>query len=178
MFNTQMSLDISHPTFKLFYDQEENRYFLTFEKSDIKVKVNLFSRSFRVMVMQGQALLSSSSDILTPPEVDASCRESAWPLRHLNDRSWRLMLRETQLDDLLLILWYLKDIGIAQGVLRNMSVRAGDEMTRMLAERFEGRIPDNLPVNDVDAIQARKALTAILSTLVRLISEGQIGEIL
>lgn len=171
-----IALQLDNPAIQLSKDVESTRYVLHVEQGEIKVDIDLNATTFENLVRQGQTLIPSPNPELTPPEVNASWRESAWPLKRLSDNAWRLLLREVQLESLIYVLWFLKDEGLAKAVMRNMSQRAAAMTTDDLIAKFQGRNPDNLPQDDRLLKGARQSLNELLDILNRLVDEGQIGE--
>ena len=171
-----IAFQLDNPDIKLSKDDGSTRYVLHVEQGEIKADINLSAANFETLVRQGQALIPSPNLELAPPEVAASWRESAWPLKRLSDRAWQLLLREVSSESLVFVLWYLKDMGIALAVMRNMSRRAAAMVADDLIAKFAGRNPDNLPQEDGRVRNARESLKEMLALLCRLVDEGQIGE--
>lgn len=171
-----IALQLDNPAIQLSKDGESTRYVLHVEQGEIKIDIDLSAITFEALVRQWQTLIPSPNFELTPPEVAASWRESAWRLKRLSDRSWQLLLREIQSEQLLFVLWYLKDVDIAQAVLRNMSLRLAAMTADDLITKFEGCNPDNVPQNDSRVRGACESLKEILAVLNRLVYEGQVEE--
>lgn len=171
-----IALQLDNPAIQLSKDGESTRYVLHVEQGEIKIDIDLSAITFEALVRQWQTLIPSPNFELTPPEVAASWRESAWPLKRLSDRSWQLLLREIQSEQLLFVLWYLKDVDIAQAVLRNMSLRLAAMTADDLIAKFDGCNPDNVPQKDSRVRGACESLKEILAVLNRLVYEGQIEE--
>lgn len=171
-----IALQLDNPAIQLSKDSESTRYVLHVEQGEIKVDIDLNAITFETLVRQGQTLIPSPNPELTPPEVAASWRESAWPLKRLSDRAWQLLLREVQSEHLIMVLWYLKDADIAQAVMRNMSLRAAAMFTDDLIAKFEGCNPDNVSQEDSRVRGACESLKEMLAALNRLVYEGQIEE--
>ena len=171
-----ITLRLDNPVIQLSKDGESSLYVLHVEQSEIKVDIDLNAATFETLVHQGQTLIPSPNLELTPPEVAASWRESAWPLKRLSVNAWRWLLREVSSESLMYILWYLKDVEIAKAVMRNLTLRAAAMITDDLVAKFEGRNPDNLPQEDSRVKYAREVLNEMLAVLDRLIGEGRIGE--
>lgn len=171
-----IAFQLDNPAIKLSKDDGSTRYVLHVEQGEIKTDIDLSVTNFEALMRQGQALIPSPNLELTPPEVAASWRESAWPLKRLSDNGWRLLLREVSSESLILVLWFLKDVEIAKAVMRNMTQRAAAMTTDDLIAKFEGRNPDNLPQEDSRVRGACESLKEILTALNRLVEEGQLGE--
>lgn len=177
MSNT-ISLELHASDFTLKKDTL-GRYMLSFksgEGAQVAVDVTLDAAVLESLMRQASALLPSPNPELTSPEVDASWRETAWPLRQLSDNAWRLLLREVQSESLICVLWYLKDIKVARAVMHNMSERAAEMTADDLIARFNGCNPDTLAAEDSRIEGAREGLKEMLAALNRLVREGQIGE--
>jgi hypothetical protein len=178
MSNT-ISLALHAPDFALEKNASGSRYTLSFkdgEGAQVAVDVTLDTAVLELLIRQASALLPSPNPELTPLEVNASWRESAWPLKRLSDNAWRLLLREVQVESLIYVLWFLKDEGLAKAVMRNMSVRAAAMTADDLIAKFQGRDPDNLPQDALLLKGAHQSLKEMLDILNRLVDEGQIEE--
>lgn len=174
-----IALSLHSPDFALKKEEAGGRYTVSFKNKDddqLEVAVTLDSAVLESLIRQANALLPSSSLELSPFEINASWRESAWPLQRLSDRTWQLLLRETMSQSLILVLWYLKDRELANAVMRNMSVCAAETLTDDLVAMFEGIDPDSLPQEDSRVRGAREGLKEMLATLNRLFKEGVIAE--
>ena len=171
-----IALQLDNPAVRLSKEGESARYVIHVEQGEIKADIHLSRADFEALVRQGQTLIPSPNPELTSPEVDASWRETAWPLQRLSDKAWQLLLREVQAESLICVLWYLKDIKIAKAVMRNMSQRAAEMTTEDLITKYQGCNPDTLAAEDSRIKGARAGLKEMLAVLDRLVVEGQIGE--
>lgn len=169
-----LDLELAATAFQIEKTAEQPGYRLAFTQGENRLAVILPPAAFDALVHQGQALIPSPNAQLTSPEVHAAWRQSAWPLKRLNDRSWQLLLREITSESLLLMLWFLKDVDVAKTVTRNMSLRTAAMLTEELIARYQGRDPDRAPASEAEA--AHQALQEVLATLQRLVNESQIPE--
>lgn len=165
-------VSLASPTFKLRKDEDEGRYWLIFEQAGFEVDVALSPTDFVALIKQGHKLTQSQAVTLTSAEQEAAFRQPAMVLRHLDDRSLQVFLREMQSETLVTLLWYLKDLAIAKAVTRNLSDRAAAMLVEDLIDRYRGIDPDNALA--ALAAKGRESVAEAMAILARLAEDGQI----
>jgi len=104
------------------------------------------------------------------PSEEEAFRLPARMIGMTDDRSLQVLLRETQSDDLIDFLWYMKDAEIARRIFGNLSERAGEMLFDDLQARYAHLHPDTAPQVYVE--KARAATLKIIDTFGRLANEG------
>jgi hypothetical protein len=179
IMTSSTSIEFNATSFGLRKNEYASGYIFNFSSGDdahLHATINLDDAEFEELSHQVCAFLPSTILELASPEENKILRDSTWPLQRISDRTWQQLLRETQPETLLSVLWYLKDLPLAQAALRNMSVNAASQFIDDLSNKFEGINPDTLHKYDSRLIVARASIKEILSTLNRFIEEGFIGE--
>lgn len=105
-----IALQFDNPVINLSKDDGSTRYVLNIEQGEIIVDIILGAVSFETLVRQGQAMIPSPNTTLTTPELETIRRQSAWPLKRLDDRGWQMLLREVSCTSLVTLLWYLREL--------------------------------------------------------------------
>lgn len=107
------------------------------------------------------------------PSEEEAFRLPARVFGLVDDRSLQILIRETQFDDLITFLWYMKDEELARRFFRNISGRAGEMLFEDLEARYGHLHPDTAPQVYVE--KARAATLKIIETFSRLANEGQVS---
>lgn len=166
------TLNLVNPGFALEKSEAGAHYTLSFKHETLAACVTLSEPAMQALLLQMQALVKSPEIKLSTAEIEASFRQPAAILRHLDDHEWQALLRELQSDSLVAALWYLKDEAIAQAAFRNLSARAAEMLLEDLEACSLGRDPDTLPEHRL--IPLRQALQEVLATVARLQNEGSV----
>jgi hypothetical protein len=169
-----IALQLDNPAITLEKAGGSAGYTVHIAQPGISLDLALDAVSFETLVRQGKALIPSPNATLTTPELETIRRQSAWPLKRLDDRSWQTLLRESSCSSLVTLLWYLKDVELAKTVMRNLSQRAAIMLTEDLVTQFRGRDPDR--VSAAEAERGHQPLEEVLAILYRLVDEGKIPE--
>lgn len=153
----------------------------TTDSKDILLKFNAVGDNFVVVLtpldlqMLGLQCLTLMPSIVQQYSASSPAdlaRLMAKPLRNLEDRGIQILLRECQSDTLIDFLWYMKDAGLIEHVMNNMSSRAAEMLMEDLVCRWEDINPDT--TNETNVNKGISAVREIVAIFNRLVAEGQI----
>jgi len=140
------------------------------------VLINLDSIAVQSIGVQFLEYLPTLFQNHNPAEIEENCRQSAWVVANLDNRSIQLLLRECMFHTWIDFLWYMKNERLIHRVFENCTQRCASQLMEDLDGRYRNLNPDTASPALVK--KGRKAMTSILETLHRLISEGQIPDVL
>ena len=107
---------------------------------------------------------------------DDPVRVQAQFIKHYDNRSIQILLRECQSDSLIDFLWYMNDGDLIKLFFRNMSQRAAEMLFEDLQVKWGTKNPRKCYKTDIQ--HGRLAVQDILTNTYKLIQEGSLDDIM